>query len=126
MEMNTKKPSCALDKMAPEAVAHAAEMLKQLAHPMRLRMVDLLHTTGELPVCEITDYLGIAQATTSQHLNQMRRVGLLKAERRGKAVWYSIADNRPISLLNCICNCCENPVSAKNNNVSETQPEMAN
>ncbi|MEA2067614.1 MAG: metalloregulator ArsR/SmtB family transcription factor [Verrucomicrobiota bacterium] len=123
--MNAKPIDCVLDKMAPEAVAHAAEMLKQLAHPMRLRMVDLLHTTGELPVSEITDYLGIAQATTSQHLNQMRRVGLLKSERRGKAVWYSIADARPISLLNCICNCCENPVSVDERNVNNTQPEMA-
>ena len=125
MCMNGKSIDCALDKMAPEAVAHAAEMLKQLAHPMRLRMVDLLHTMGELPVCEITDHLGIAQAATSQHLNQMRRVGLLKAERRGKAVWYSIADNRPVSLLNCICNCCENPVSMDERNVNNTQPEMA-
>ena len=123
--MKTKDLHCALDKMTPESIAHAAEMLRQLAHPMRLRMVDLLHTTGELPVCEITEYLGIAQATTSQHLNQMRRVGLLKAERRGKAVWYSIADNRPISLLNCICNCCENPVSMNERNTNNTQPEMA-
>ena len=125
VRMKTKGIHCTLDKMAPEAVGHAAEMLKQLAHPMRLRMVDLLHTTGELPVCEITNYLGIAQATTSQHLNQMRRVGLLKAERRGKAVWYSITDNRPISLLNCICNCCENPVSTEARNANNTQPKMA-
>ncbi len=98
--MKTNELHCALDQMAPEAVGQAAEMLKQLAHPVRLRIIDLLHTTGELPVCEITEYLGIAQATTSQHLNQMRRVGLLKAERRGKAVWYSVADSRPVALLN--------------------------
>jgi len=115
--MKTKGRNCALDKMAPEAVGQAAEMLKQLAHPARLRMVDLLHTEGELPVCDITDYLGIAQATTSQHLNQMRRMGLLKAERRGKAVWYSMGDDLPISLLNCICNCCENPVKNSSNEV---------
>jgi len=110
VRMKTKGHQCALDKMEPEAVGQAAEMLKQLAHPVRLRMVDLLHTAGELPVCDITDYLGIAQATTSQHLNQMRRMGLLQAERRGKAVWYSIADPRPVALLNCICNCCESSV----------------
>lgn len=115
VNMNAKELNCALEKMTPEWVGQAAEMLKQLAHPMRLRMVDLLHTAGELPVCEITDYLGIAQATTSQHLNQMRRVGLLKAERRGKAVWYSIHDDRSVSLLNCICNCCENPAKNSNN-----------
>ena len=96
--------------MSPEAIGQAAEILKQLAHPARLRIVDLLHTAGELPVCEITEYLEIAQSATSQHLNQMRRIGLLKSERRGKAVWYSIADNRPIALLKCICTCCETPV----------------
>ena len=105
--MKAKKLHCALEKMDPEAVNQAAEMLRTLAHPDRLRIVDALHAVGELPVCELTGYLGISQSATSQHLNHMRRVGLLKAERRGKAVWYSVADNRPIALLNCICNCCE-------------------
>ena len=105
--MKLQELHCALKKMDPEAVGQAAEMLRTLAHPDRLRIVDVLHTAGELPVCELTSYLGISQSATSQHLNHMRRVGLLKAERRGKAVWYSVADNRPIALLNCICNCCE-------------------
>jgi len=105
--METKGHDCALERMAPDAVAHAAEMLKQLAHPVRLKIVDLLNAAGELPVCEITEYLGLVQSATSQHLNQMRRVGLLVSERRGKAVWYSVADHRPVALLNCICNCCD-------------------
>jgi len=108
--MKMKDHDCALERMAPDAVAHAAEMLRQLAHPVRLKIVDLLNTADELPVCEITEYLGLMQSATSQHLNQMRRAGLLVAQRRGKAVWYSVADNRPIALLNCICNCCEKPV----------------
>ncbi len=123
--MKTKQLHCALEKMAPEAIGQAAEMLKQLAHPIRLRIIDVLNTTGTLPVCEITEYLGIAQPATSQHLNQMRRTGLLKAERRGKAMWYSVANARPIALLNCICNCCENPVSLDEGNANNTQPEMA-
>ncbi len=98
---------CALEKMTPESVGQAADMLRTLAHPARLRIVDALNAAGELPVCDITAYLEIPQAATSQHLNHMRRVGLLKTERRGKEVWYSIADARPIALLNCICNCCE-------------------
>jgi DNA-binding transcriptional ArsR family regulator len=106
ISMKAKELHCSLEKMPPEDVGRAAEMLRTLAHPDRLRIVDALHTAGELPVCEITDYLGIAQSATSQHLNHMRRVGLLKTERRGKEVWYSVADNRPIALLNCICHCC--------------------
>jgi DNA-binding transcriptional ArsR family regulator len=107
IRMKTKELQCALDQMNPEAVGQAADMLRTLAHPIRLRIIDLLHTADELPVGKITDYLGITQAATSQHLNQMRRDRLLKGERRGKAVWYSIADARPIALLNCICNCCD-------------------
>lgn len=107
MRMKTTELHCALENLSADAVGNAAEMLRTLAHPMRLRTIDLLNTAGELPVCEITEYLEIAQSATSQHLNHMRRVGLLKTERRGKEVWYSLADARPIALLNCICNCCE-------------------
>ena len=104
----TTELNCALENLSPEAIGHAAEMLRTLAHPMRLRIVDALHAAGELPVGAITEHLGIVQAATSQHLNHMRRAGLVRAERRGKEVWYSIADQRPIALLNCICNCCGN------------------
>ena len=108
MRMKTTELHCALENLSAEAVGHASEMLRILAHPMRLRIVDALNAAGELPVGAITEHLGIAQAATSQHLNHMRRVGLVRSERRGKEVWYSIADERPIALLNCICNCCGN------------------
>lgn len=105
--MKTKPIDCSLEKIAPEAIGAAAEMLKILAHPVRLQIIDLLNAAGEISVGEISARYELAQATTSQHLNHMRRVGLVKAERRGKEMWYSIADPRPISLLNCICHCCE-------------------
>jgi ArsR family transcriptional regulator len=106
--MKAKKLKCAMETLSADAVAAAAEMLRTLAHPMRLRIVDALNTEGEMPVCQITDYLKISQAATSQHLNHMRRVGLLRSERRGKEMWYSVTDPRPIALLECICRCCGN------------------
>ena len=106
--MKTKKLTCALENLSPEAIGSAADMLRTLAHPMRLRIIDLLNSADELPVSGLTEYLGIAQATTSQHLNHMRRIGLSQSERRGKEVWYSVTDPRPIALLNCICACCAN------------------
>lgn len=106
MRMKTKELHCALENMVPENLNQASDMLRTLAHPDRLRVVDALNTVGELPVGKLTEYLEITQSSTSQHLTHMRRVGLLKAERRGKEVWYSVADARPIALLNCICNCC--------------------
>jgi DNA-binding transcriptional ArsR family regulator len=108
MLMKTTELNCALENLSSDAVTKAAEMLRTLAHPMRLRIIDLLNAADELPVCGITEHLGIAQAATSQHLNHMRRVGMIRSERRGKEVWYSVADPRPIALLNCICTCCGN------------------
>jgi ArsR family transcriptional regulator len=105
--MKANKLHCALESLAPEQLDQASEMLRTLAHPARLRIVDLVNTAGELPVGEIMNYLDLAQSATSQHLNQMRRIGLLKSERHGKEVWYSIANPRPIALLNCICKSCD-------------------
>jgi DNA-binding transcriptional ArsR family regulator len=53
--------------------------------------------------------LGQAQGALSQHLNHMKRAGLVQAERRGKEVWYSIADRRAITVLHCMC--CKHPVA---------------
>ena len=105
--MKTTEINCKMENLPADAVTRAAEMLRTLAHPTRLRIIDLLQAAGELPVCGITEYLGITQAATSQHLNHMRRVGLIRSARRGKEVWYSMADDRPIALLNCICSCCD-------------------
>lgn len=107
IRMKTDDLKCALEKMTPESIGQAADMLRTLAHPARLRIVDVLNTARCLPVSRITEYLGLSQSATSQHLIHMRRVGLLKTERRGKEVWYSLLDVRPIALLNCICNCCD-------------------
>lgn len=79
-----------------------ASMLRLLAHAHRLKIVELLERHGDLPVFELCRQLDISQAVTSQHLNAMKRVGLLHADRRGKEVWYSIADPRALTILNCI------------------------
>lgn len=84
-----------------ELLGRMAQVLKLLAHPDRLRIIEILEA-GAAPVHEVVDGLGLPQAATSQHLNQMKRVGLVASERRGKEVWYTIADPRSISILNCI------------------------
>ena len=111
--MKTIKQQCLLENLAAEDIVHTAEMLKQLAHPKRLKIIDLLNTATKLPVSKIAEFLELTQSATSQHLTQMRRIGLLNCERQGKTVWYFIADRRPIALLNCICNCCENQKEKK-------------
>jgi ArsR family transcriptional regulator len=79
-----------------------ADTLKLLAHPQRLKIIEILQREEEAPVHSLTEQLGLAQAATSHHLNRMRRVGLLASERHGKEVWYSIADDRALAILDCV------------------------
>ena len=93
-------------KLKIESLQKAAETLKMLAHPQRLRLIEILERENDMPVHVLMEETGFPQAVVSQHLNQMRRIGLLSAERRGKEMWYSITDPRALSILNCICTHC--------------------
>lgn len=93
-------------KKAPlslELLDRVATMLKLLAHPHRLKVIEYLeYKEGGAPVMDIQTHVDLPHAATSQHLNQMKRVGLLKSERRGKEVWYAINDPRALTILGCI------------------------
>lgn len=73
------------------AVQEAAELLRAIGSPYRLMILCLL-TDQELTVTEICDMIGARQSLTSQHLSRLRLDGLVKAERRGHFVYYSLAD----------------------------------
>ncbi len=92
-----KHPPLSVDLLERMAAA-----LKVLAHPHRLKIVELLEGEKEASVSMIHARLRLAQAVTSQHLGHMKRVGLLASSRRGKEVWYRIADKRALTILDCI------------------------
>lgn len=100
--MKTKSAKSTDGNLSPELLERMAQTLKLLAHAHRLRIVEILEQCDSAPVFEIMQQLELPQAVTSQHLNAMRRVGLLNGERRGKEVWYSIADPRALTILDCI------------------------
>ncbi|HEY6001149.1 MAG TPA: metalloregulator ArsR/SmtB family transcription factor [bacterium] len=98
----------ATDRMAPAAarieqkrIERAAEVLKTVAHPVRLRIVEILES-GERSVTELKDLLGVTQPLTSQHLSQMRVRGVLGCRREGAQVYYSIADPGVVKVIHCI------------------------
>ena len=99
--MNDVQTNC-LESLSPELLERMAMVLKLLAHPQRLRIIEILNRRGECPVHDIISELNAPQSVVSQHLNQMRRLGLVSASRRGKEVWYSIGDPRSLSILKCI------------------------
>ncbi|MDD3275689.1 MAG: metalloregulator ArsR/SmtB family transcription factor [Kiritimatiellales bacterium] len=104
--MNSDKNCIRQGRLTAEALKNAAEKLKILAHPQRLRIIEILEREQEVPVHTLIQETGFPQAVVSQHLNQMRRTGLLSARRQGKEMWYSITDPRALSILNCICTHC--------------------
>jgi len=79
-----------------------AMVLRVLAHPQRLKVIELLELEGSAPVSHIQSALKLPQAATSQHLGHMKKVGLVNSSRRGKEVWYSVDDTRALTILNCI------------------------
>ena len=91
-----------------EAVATAA-LFRVLADPARVRIVNLLATTGEPAcICHLVDELGLAQATVSHHVRKLVDVGLVTREERGKWTYLSIdaASCRRLGALLDFGNCC--------------------
>ena len=93
-------------QMLPDEVLHeAAEYLKVMAHPLRLKIVSVL-TQGEFAVHEISKLTGIAPNQTCGHLRLLQAHSLLSSERRGRTVYYRIASDRLPRLIRCIATTC--------------------
>lgn len=85
-----------------EAVAiAAADLLKLVANPNRLRILYLL-AEGECSVSEIEQRLGIRQPTLSQQLGELRNAEVVATRREHKVVFYSLNDPRLSALLGAI------------------------
>lgn len=69
---------------------HSSEILRALAHPVRLAIIDLLEQGQALSVSEIHDRLGIEQATASHHLKILRYNNVVNAQRNGRFTCYSL------------------------------------
>jgi DNA-binding transcriptional ArsR family regulator len=84
-----------------EALGQAADCLKTLAHPCRLRMVQML-LQGEYTVGELAEACEIPSHMASEHLGLMRDRGLLVSERRGRSIYYQVGEHGLSSIMECI------------------------
>lgn len=91
--------------MNRELANHAAEVLRAVAHPIRLQIVEALEE-GELSVGEIAETIGEKQAITSQQLNTMKDKGIVRSRREGTRVFYRIENENAIRVLGCVQNHC--------------------
>lgn len=99
--MSTKTKTTPKKLTSLEALGQAAECLRTLAHPHRLRMVQML-LRGKYAVGDLAEACEIASHMASEHLRLMQRCGLLTAQKDGRFVYYSIAEPHLENILSCV------------------------
>jgi ArsR family transcriptional regulator len=81
----------ATPRLSDDEAAATADVFRALGDPARVRIVNLLATSGEpVCVCEFVEPLGLSQPTVSHHLKRLLDVGLLDREQRGKWAYFSL------------------------------------
>ena len=78
-----------------------AKILKAMAHPTRLFIVDEL-SQQEKCVCELTEMIGADVSTVSKHLSILKTAGIVKDEKRGTQVYYSLKMKCVLDFLSCV------------------------
>ncbi|WP_432735037.1 ArsR/SmtB family transcription factor [Maridesulfovibrio sp. FT414] len=78
-----------------------ARVMKAMAHPSRLMMVDEL-SRGERCVCDLQELVGHDMSTVSKHLTVLKKAGLVEDERRGKQVFYRLKVPCIINFFHCV------------------------
>ncbi len=75
-----------------------ASMAKVLAHPARIAILQYIHKHQRCMCTDLVDNIGLSQPTISQHLNEIKKVGLLKSSFKGKNLYYSIEQKKWMNL----------------------------
>ena len=78
-----------------------ARIIKALAHPTRLFLVDEL-SRGERCVCELTEMVGADMSTVSKHLAVLRSAGIVEDEKRGSQVFYALRCPCVLNFFTCV------------------------
>ncbi len=78
-----------------------AKVIKALAHPTRLFIVDQI-AEHEKCVCELTEMIGADISTVSKHLSVLREAGIISSEKRGLQVFYRLRVPCILNVFGCI------------------------
>ena len=91
--------------LSTEQFELAANMLKAIAHPMRLSILRYLDKGKKLTVTEIHNLLNIEQSTTSHHLGILKDKGVLASKREGKNTYYFLKHENLTRIIDCVSQC---------------------
>jgi ArsR family transcriptional regulator len=94
-------PNMKMDDKQRARCETRAAVLKALAHPIRLFMLEELADKSYC-VCELTDMVGLDVSTVSKHLSILKNAGLVNIEKKGKQVFYSLRMRCALNFLDCV------------------------
>ncbi len=94
-------------KLSSAKLQVAAKILKTIAHPVKLEILEVLETEEPLDVSTICNRIGAdcEISMMSHHLNKMKDNGIVISEKIGKQVYYSIADRSILRIFDCMEDC---------------------
>lgn len=79
-----------------------ANILKAMAHPSRLMMLDAMNERGEICVCELVTLIGSDQSTVSKHLSILKQAGLVEDRKDGQKSFYRLARPCVLNFFECV------------------------
>jgi ArsR family transcriptional regulator len=79
-------------------MADEIDVLRALAHPVRWGILQRLAAEPGICACDFTEFFDVSQPTISAHLKALREAGLVRAERRGTTICYSLARDQLAQL----------------------------
>ncbi len=102
--MTHRSGSAAQPPISEEVLGTAAEVIKCLGHPLRLRMLEAMEA-GERSVSELQAYTGATQAAVSQQLATLKARSIVGCRREGTHMYYRITEPKVTAILGCIRSC---------------------
>ena len=94
-----------LHELSPEQLNNASSILKAIAHPIRISILNYLENGKKLTVTEIHQRLNIEQSTTSHHLGILKDKGVLSSKREGKNTYYFLKHKSLSHVVECVSKC---------------------
>jgi DNA-binding transcriptional ArsR family regulator len=99
MLLNADKEAVQVDFVS---LKKGAMILRALNHKLRQQIVKLIDEKKKITVTEIYINLRLEQSVASQHLAILRRAGIVRTDRDGKFIYYSVDSNRVAQIMKCV------------------------
>lgn len=114
-----------MDQKQKDLFEARAKIVKAMAHPTRLFIVDQL-SKGNRCVCELTVMIGADTSTVSKHLSILKNAGLIKDEKKGTQVFYNLKTPCILNFFGCVESILESTARENLSLIETEQVEQGN